>query len=102
MQIEKLALRPVQAAQEILKPDMAATKTEDGKNFGEMLADALQNVNNLVKDSEQKSVDLAQGRIEDVSQVMIATEKASLGLQMTMQVRNKVVEAYQEVMRMQV
>lgn len=102
MQIEKLALRPVQAAQELLKPDAAAAKTENGKSFGEMLADALQNVNNLVKDSEQKSVDMAQGRIEDVSQVMIATEKASLGLQMTMQVRNKVVEAYQEVMRMQV
>ena len=102
MQIEKLALRPVQAAQELLKPDMAAAKTENEKSFGAVLADALQNVNSLVKDSEQKSVDMAQGRIEDVSQVMIATEKASLGLQMTMQVRNKVVEAYQEVMRMQV
>lgn len=102
MQIEKLALSPVKAAQELLKPDAAAVKTENEKSFGEMLANALQNVNNLVKDSEQKSVDMAQGRIEDVSQVMIATEKASLGLQMTMQVRNKVVEAYQEVMRMQV
>ena len=101
MQIEKLTLQPVKALQETLKPD-DATSAKDGKSFGEMLAEALQNVNDLVKDSEQKSVALAQGRIEDVSQVMIATEKASLGIQLTMQVRNKAVDAYQEVMRMQV
>ena len=50
MQIEKLTLQPVKALQETLKPD-DATSAKDGKSFGEMLAEALQNVNDLVKDS---------------------------------------------------
>ena len=43
-----------------------------------------------------------EGKIEDLHQVILAGEKAALALQMTLQVRNKVVEAYQELMRMQV
>ena len=45
---------------------------------------------------------LAAGQIEDVSQVIVASEKAGIAMQVTLQVRNKIVEAYQEVMRMQV
>ncbi len=99
MQIERVALRPVQEA---AKNSPAPAADGKGKAFGELLAEAMDEVNGLVQDSQQKSVALAQGRIEDVSQVMIATEKASLAVQLTMQVRNKAVEAYQEVMRMQV
>lgn len=98
MQIERIALRPVQSAAQT----SAAVAGENAKSFGELLAEAMDDANALVQDSQQKSVELAQGRIEDVSQVMIAAEKASLAIQLTMQVRNKAVEAYQEVMRMQV
>ncbi len=98
MQIERIALRPVQSAAQT----SAAAAGENAKSFGELLAEAMDDANALVQDSQQKSVELAQGRIEDVSQVMIAAEKASLAIQLTMQVRNKAVEAYQEVMRMQV
>jgi len=45
---------------------------------------------------------LAAGQVEDISEVVIAGEKASIAVQLTMQVRNKMVEAYQEIMRMQV
>ena len=72
------------------------------ENFGKMLADALNGVNGLQKDAEKASLDLAAGKIQDISQVTIATEKAAVALQLTMQVRNKVVDAYQEIMRMQV
>ncbi|MGB3261796.1 flagellar hook-basal body complex protein FliE, partial [Paenisporosarcina sp.] len=44
---------------------------------------------------------LVTGEVKDIHEVMIASQKASLSLQLTVQVRNKVVEAYQEVMRMQ-
>lgn len=73
-----------------------------GKSFGEVLSNALGQVNKLQNDAEQASVNLAAGKIQDVSEVVIATEKASVALQLTMQVRNKVVDAYQEIMRMQV
>ena len=45
---------------------------------------------------------LAAGQVEDISEVVIAGEKAAIAVQLTMQVRNKMVEAYQEIMRMQV
>lgn len=71
-------------------------------DFGKLLSEALDSVNNLQKDAEKASIDLAAGKIQDISQVTITSEKAAVALQLTMQVRNKVIDAYQEIMRMQV
>ena len=70
-------------------------------SFSDMLSAAIRDVNGLQKAAEAKNIDLAAGRVEDLSEVMIAAQKAALALQLTVQVRNKVVEAYQEIMRMQ-
>jgi len=72
------------------------------KPFSEFLAETLNTVSTLEVKAKQTGIDFMVGRIDDVSEVMIATEKANLALQFTMQMRNKVVEAYQEIMRMQV
>ena len=74
----------------------------NAKTFGEMLSSALGEVNTLQKVSAQKNIDMVAGKIEDISEVMIAAEKAAISLQLTNQVRNKVVEAYQEMMRMSI
>ena len=52
-------------------------------------------------ESEKMTSQLVTGEVQDIHEVMIASQKASISLQLTVQVRNKVVEAYQEVMRMQ-
>lgn len=70
--------------------------------FGEILQKALDEVSSTQKTSDKMTDQLITGEVQDIHEVMIASQKASLTLQMTMQVRNKVVEAYQEVMRMQV
>lgn len=70
--------------------------------FGQFLQDALQEVNNLQMQSRDMKQQLLTGNVEDLHQVMIAGEKASVALQLTVQIRNKVIEAYQEIMRMQV
>ena len=81
----------------------AATSTATAeKSFGDILMDALGNVNDLQQKANQASMDLATGKIEDISQVVIAAEKAAVALQLTIQVRNKMLESYQEMMRMQV
>ena len=72
------------------------------KTFGQLLSDALDNVNTLQQKSDQASADLATGKIEDVSEVVIAAQKATVALQLTIQIRNRVLESYQEMMRMQV
>ena len=98
MRIEALKLMPISS-----KNTEAVTPVEGGtKNFGEFLTDALGEVNKLQASSAKASFDLAAGNLQDLSQVTIATEKASIALQLTMQVRNKMIDAYQEVMRMTV
>lgn len=99
MQIEPLKLFPVNSVKNLESNNPV---TSDSVDFSRFLREALGNVNNLQLQAEKASIDLAAGKVEDISQVMVATEKASVALQLTMQVRNKVVEAYQEIMRMQV
>jgi len=71
-------------------------------SFGDYLKNALDSVNQLQLDSEQIGIDFAAGKTDNIHEVMIAGEKAEIALQLTMQIRNKVVEAYNEIMRMQI
>lgn len=73
-----------------------------GADFGQFLNDALQKVDNLQKEADVASVGLATGQIQDLHTAVIAMEKASLSLSLTVEVRNKVLDAYHEVMRMQI
>ena len=70
--------------------------------FSEILNNALNQVETDIKTANQLNTKVAVGDVQDLHQVMIATEKANIGLQLTVQMRNKIVEAYQEIMRMQV
>lgn len=72
------------------------------QDFKHALVDALKRVNSDQIESQELHKQLAAGQVDRLHDVMVAAEKASLSLQLTMQVRNKVVEAYQEVMRMQI
>ncbi|WP_425060853.1 Flagellar hook-basal body complex protein FliE [Sporomusa carbonis] len=100
MKIEALNLMPVKGKLAELSPVDKSENPE--KSFSDFLKDALNNVNRLQNESQQASINLAAGKVQDVAEVTIAAEKAAIALQLTMQVRNKVVDAYQEVMRMQV
>ncbi len=78
------------------------TPAEAQNSFKVALSEALNNVNNAQHASTLATGKLARGENIDLHQVMITAQKASISLQATIEVRNKVVEAYQEVMRMQV
>ena len=69
--------------------------------FSNMLKDAIYEVNNTQRASQKTTMDFVAGKVDDISQVVIASEKASINMQLAIQVRNKVLDAYQEVMRMQ-
>lgn len=66
------------------------------------LGNFLGSVNHLTQVSDAKQRDLAMGKDVELHDVMIAAEKSSVAVNLTMQIRNKLVESYQEVMRMQV
>lgn len=80
----------------------SAAGTAEAVNFKDLLMDALQNVSTLEKESDQMTEDFIAGRTDNIHSVMIAGEKASVALDFVMEVRNKVLEAYQEIMRMQI
>jgi flagellar hook-basal body complex protein FliE len=77
----------------------SSSETEGG--FGATLRDAISQVNNLSDVSDQKVADLIKGGQGDVHNVMIAVQKADIAFQLMMQVRNKIVNAYQEVSKLQ-
>jgi flagellar hook-basal body complex protein FliE len=71
-------------------------------DFGRMLSEQIDLLSQIQNDAAQKQVEFAAGRISDVSEVVLAVQKADLALNFAVQLRNKVVEAYQEISRMQV
>lgn len=70
--------------------------------FSDYLKDALDKVNTLQLESDRVTDDFAAGRTDNIHQVMIAAEKADVALQFTMQIRNKILDAYSEILRMQI
>ncbi|MDP7422389.1 MAG: flagellar hook-basal body complex protein FliE [bacterium] len=68
--------------------------------FGDLLDGAIGNLSKLEVEADRLTEKLATGEIEDVHQVMIAAEKAKLAFQFALEVRNKIVNAYKEIMRM--
>src|SRR5579863_3942441 len=77
------------------------SSTESSGGFGPTLKNAINQVNDLNDSSDQKVTELLQGNRQDVHNVMIAVEKADIAFQLMMQVRNKIVNAYQEVSKLQ-
>ena len=73
-----------------------------GADFNQFLQNALQKVDSLQKEADVASLGLATGQIQDLHTAVLAMEKASLSLSLTVEVRNKVIDAYHEIMRMQI
>jgi flagellar hook-basal body complex protein FliE len=71
-------------------------------SFATLLQQSLERVNDLQHEADTAARAFALGQAPSVHETMIAMEKADLSLRLTTKVRNKVVEAYQEIMRMQV
>ena len=80
-------------------PSQSTDSDSAGPSFGATLQSALGGVNSLQLHAGTMAQDFATGRTSDVHGVMIAAEQATLALQLTTQVRNKIVEAYQQVMQ---
>jgi flagellar hook-basal body complex protein FliE len=71
-------------------------------SFNDLLKQQLADVNALQQDAKRAVEDLAAGRRTDLESVIIATEKADVAFKMLLQVRNKVMDAYEEVKQIRV
>lgn len=94
------AVQSVRFDQVIQQP--ARTQQADGASFANILQDALKPAQESMAQAQADSLSLLTGEATNVHQVVLSAEKADLALRMTLQIRNKVLDAYNEVMRMQV
>lgn len=99
------------SAQEAIKADALASsnvnlggaevKNSAGKDFGQLLSDALNHVNSLQSETGQLRTRFDMGdKNVNLSDVMIAAQKSSIAFDATIEVRNKVVDAYKQIMAM--
>ncbi|WP_334109656.1 flagellar hook-basal body complex protein FliE [Thermodesulfitimonas autotrophica] len=82
-------------------PEAQAERTGNG-SFGELLNRMLNEVNEAQGNADKAIKGFLTGEVQDVHQVVLATEEARLMLELAVQVRNKIIEAYQEISRTQI
>jgi flagellar hook-basal body complex protein FliE len=68
--------------------------------FGDFLKQSIKDVNDLQNEADKSITDFATGHLKDIHEVMMSVQKADLSFRLMQQIRNKLVDAYREVMRM--
>jgi flagellar hook-basal body complex protein FliE len=102
MAINSVSMMTPPMVNEATKISVPVTSSEAQQTFATTLKDAIANVNAQQIQSDTMTEKLINGGDVELHEVMIASQKASVTLNATMEVRNKVIEAYQEIMRMSV
>ena len=99
MAVEKISnfLQPLEPG----KKNNSLAESENVPSFGETLKKFVTDVNNLQQDAAGSVQKLATGQTDNLHEVMIAVEKAGVSFELMMEIRNKMLEAYHELMRMQ-
>lgn len=84
-------------------PEWGSVGVQNGQGgaFADVLEQAISDFRSLEATNQQNNFLLATGGMENLHGVMIDLEKADIALQFTLQVRNRIMEAYHEIMRMQ-
>ena len=98
---EILSQNSIEAALPGASKDKQGVEKADG-SFTSILKHAIHTVNQAQIEADEAVQELATGNKKDIHQTMIAIEKAEVSFQLMMQVRNKIVSAYEEIMRMQI
>jgi len=97
-----LTILPVSSISSILPSSLQSSSTAGSANFGKFLSDALNQANDLAGAANTSAQTYAAGGPVTLDQVMVDEQKASLALNLVVQVRDRVVSAYQTIMSMQV
>jgi len=84
------------------KPSSNVYRRDMVQDFKTLFSDSVKKTVGLQKHSEDMTQRMVAGDVEDIHQVMIAAEKAKIAFRFTMEVKNKIMSAYQELQRMQI
>lgn len=100
--IPPTVLKPLESVAPPAQPDANPGVGQPVESFESVLGKALNGVNDLQNQAATLDAKLASGQLEYIHQAMIMAEKANIALSLTVQIRNKVLEAYQEISRSQI
>ncbi len=99
-----MAIEPITPIAEAVSSALAAggARPAGTTPFADWLDTQLQTLDEQIRSSELQVRQLAAGQSDNLHQIMTSLEKAKLSFELTLQVRNKLLEGYQEIMRMQI
>ena len=80
----------------------AVSNKTNNTPFGDYLKSAIDSVNEAQLKADEESIKVITGESEELHQALIAAEEARLQMELVMQIRNKLIESYQEITRMQI
>ena len=83
-------------------PSATGSSSTSGGGFGQMLSNSISKLDQAQTSADQQVQDLATGDAQDLSSVVMSVEQASLEVQLASQIRNKAVDAYNDIFRMQI
>lgn len=96
------SISPSGLTKDLAKITSGAEEEVGGKSFKQFLSGSIDEVNQLLQTADKTSADIATGKSENLHEAMVSFEKAETAMKMLMQVRNRALDAYHEIMRMQV
>ena len=82
------------------QPSVGATADAAGNGFGDMVGKAINSLESTQSNADNLATQAATGQLQDVQQYMVASTEANLSTELTVAVRNKAVDAFNEIMRM--
>ncbi|MDR1137012.1 MAG: flagellar hook-basal body complex protein FliE [Synergistaceae bacterium] len=103
--IDKMRIEPVKIPKEFdlsMNTEGIHKDTKYTVAFSDVLKQSIQKVNELQIGADNLTNRLALGEVDDISEVSVAVEKAELALRLMVQIRDKMVDAYQQIARMSV
>ena len=97
MKIDEVGIKP-----QIGSPDNKQSDKNIDDSFSNILKKSLDEVNELQNEADTSIKSIAEGKVDNIQDAVIAIEKADVSLKLVTEIRNKAIEAYKEIMRMQV
>lgn len=87
---------------QLLNANMDKSKNIPDSDFKSFLLDSIEKLNSYENKAQEMGFKFAAGEVDSIHEVMIASQKAEIALQLAIEVKSKVMDAYKEIMRMQV
>ncbi len=89
------------SSQSVLNKNKALQEDKGGSDFFSILQNSINEVNEIQKTSDTAMSDIATGKVKDLHQAAIAIDKAEISMKMMLEVRNKALSAYKDILRTQ-